>query len=157
MPQAEQNDEPCQHEVEEDRNRSAAYRLDLHHLHGATLERKLHPDRKVPLIADVRELDRRLNDLLTDLRGDAALRRRRELTPPSISERVAQVVEDQWEVTSPPTQTQHDAYRFAATEFAEALATLREIAADLEALEATLEAAGAPWTPGRIPDWEIED
>jgi hypothetical protein len=27
---------------------------------------------------------------------------------------------------------------------------------DLFALEKKLEAAGAPWTPGRIPDWEME-
>jgi len=35
-----------------------------------------------------------------------------------------------------------------------ALRTLME--KDLKELEARLEAAGAPWTPGRIPDWEME-
>jgi hypothetical protein len=33
------------------------------------------------------------------------------------------------------------------------LAELRVIATDLAAAEAELEALGAPWTPGRIPDW----
>jgi len=33
------------------------------------------------------------------------------------------------------------------------LAELRNVAADLAALEAELEADGAPWTPSRIPDW----
>ena len=26
----------------------------------------------------------------------------------------------------------------------------------LEEIEAALEAAGAPWTPGRVPRWEME-
>ena len=33
---------------------------------------------------------------------------------------------------------------------------LEKIEKDLKQLEDKLEAAGAPWTPGRIPDWEIE-
>ncbi len=28
---------------------------------------------------------------------------------------------------------------------------------DLPALEAGLEAAGAPWTPGRVPKWAMEE
>jgi hypothetical protein len=36
------------------------------------------------------------------------------------------------------------------------LAELRSIAADLADLEKTLEGAGAPWTPARIPDWPAE-
>jgi hypothetical protein len=63
----------------------------------------------------------------------------------------------QWNVTSAPTQTQQDAYQYAGTEFAEVLAALRSlIQDDLALLEGKLEEAGAPWTPGRIPNWEIE-
>ncbi len=60
-------------------------------------------------------------------------------------------------MTSPPTQTQRDAYHHAGTEFTELLVELRAlIRDDLTGLEKKLEAAGAPWTPGRIPDWEME-
>ena len=38
-----------------------------------------------------------------------------------------------------------------------ALAELRDLMSDLLALEEKIEAAGAPWTPGRIPTWEPED
>jgi hypothetical protein len=67
------------------------------------------------------------------------------------------VVSNQQRVTSPPTQTQQDAYRFAGEEFREVLAELRQlIEKDLTELEGKLEAAGAPWTPGRVPTWEME-
>jgi hypothetical protein len=60
-------------------------------------------------------------------------------------------------VTSPPTQTQLDAYRYAGEEFTQVLADLRQlVTVDLVQLEAQLEAAGAPWTPGRFPVWQFE-
>jgi len=31
---------------------------------------------------------------------------------------------------------------------------MKSIAADLQSLESELEAEGAPWTPGRIPEWQ---
>jgi hypothetical protein len=60
----------------------------------------------------------------------------------------------QWNTTSSPTQTQRNAYDWAGEAFAVELARLHRAADDLETLEARLEAAGAPWTPGRIPDWK---
>ena len=76
---------------------------------------------------------------------------------PSINERVQQVVGNQWRVTSPPTETQQDAYRYAGEEFTKLLGELRRLMeTDLKGLEDQLEAARAPWTPGRIPNWEME-
>jgi hypothetical protein len=54
-----------------------------------------------------------------------------------------------------PTQTQIDQYAAAAQEFETALGQLRQlIESDLARLEKQMEAAGAPWTPGRIPEWK---
>ena len=109
------------------------------------------------LLTEIETLQQRLNQLLVKLRGDPTLGKRQEPAPPSISGRVQQVVSSQWSTTSAPTQTQREAYRHAGVEFAEALAELRVLLEqDLAALEKKLEAAGAPWTPGRIPDWQIE-
>lgn len=100
-------------------------------------------------------LDQRLNEILRALRGDVALRSRSENTPPAISERVGGIVSDQRMSTSRPTQTHIDSYSVAAQEFAQELAKLRTlIETDLAKLEKALEAAGAPWTPGRLPDWK---
>jgi hypothetical protein len=52
-----------------------------------------------------------------------------------------------------PTQTQIDQYTAAVQEFETTLTQLRQlIEVDLAKLEKEMEAAGAPWTPGRIPE-----
>jgi hypothetical protein len=54
-----------------------------------------------------------------------------------------------------PTATQRRQYEIAAAEFAKVLADLRAITeTDLRRVEAAAEAAGVPWTPGRLPDWK---
>ena len=109
------------------------------------------------LLAEVESLQQRFNQMLTKLRGDRTRTKREEPAPPSINRRVQQVVGSQWRVTSPPTQTQRDAYRYAGEEFTKLLAELRALMeTDLKGLEDKLEAAGGPWTPGRIPNWEME-
>jgi hypothetical protein len=108
------------------------------------------------LLVELRALQLRLNKLLVKLRGDQTRRKHEEPTPPSINQRVQHVVE-QWQATSPPTQTQRDEYKHAGAEFAEVLAELRTLMEDdLAQLEEKLEQAGAPWTPGRIPEWKME-
>jgi hypothetical protein len=100
-------------------------------------------------------LDRRTNEILRALRGDSALRQRNMNTPPSINERVGYIVAAQRTSTSRPTQTQLNQYTVAAQEFEGVLAQLRQlIEVELSRLEKQLEAAGAPWTPGRIPVWQ---
>ena len=49
-----------------------------------------------------------------------------------------------------------DSYAVAAEEFSVALRSLSRVDTDLAALENALEIKGAPWTPGRIPDWSPE-
>jgi hypothetical protein len=78
-------------------------------------------------------------------------------TPPSITDRVGYIVSAQRTSTSRPTQTQMNQYTVAAQEFEGVLAQLRQlIDVDLDKLEKQLEAAGAPWTPGRVPEWRPE-
>ena len=100
-------------------------------------------------------LDKRTNDILRALRGDTALRARNMNLPPSITERVGDIVGAQRTSTDRPTQTQMNQYSAAAQEFEQTLAQLRQlIEGDLSRLEREMEAAGAPWTPGRIPEWK---
>jgi hypothetical protein len=109
------------------------------------------------LLAEVDGLEQRLDQILVVLRGDRTLRKYSEPAPSSIRSRVSRVVYSQWSVTSAPTQTQRDAYRQAGEEFIGVLNDLRALMEeDLAGLEEKLEAVKAPWTPGRIPRWEIE-
>ncbi|MFQ5527347.1 MAG: hypothetical protein ACE5GX_13925 [Thermoanaerobaculia bacterium] len=62
-----------------------------------------------------------------------------------------------WNSSSTPTTTQIRAYEIAAEAFSPVLAELRELTErQPEALEAEMEAAGAPWTPDRFPSWDPE-
>lgn len=109
------------------------------------------------LLADIEAVQKRLNALLIELRGDRTRDRRNEAAPPSVSERVDLIVGDQWYATSPPTRTQLDGYDYAADAFGRLLAELRGLVEqDLKRVEDKLEQAGAPWTPGRLPTWSKE-
>ena len=78
-----------------------------------------------------------------------------DLKPSPFTERVGSIVGSQRMSTSRPTQTQMDQYTAAAQEFETTLNQLRQlIETDLARLEKQMEAAGAPWTPGRIPEWK---
>jgi photosystem II stability/assembly factor-like uncharacterized protein len=102
-------------------------------------------------------LDDRLEVLGVDLLGDEVVRNRNEPTPSSIVEMVQNVVYGHWTTTAAPTRTHRDSYARAAAAFAGFLAGFRALAEEeLPALEAAMEAAGAPWTPGRVPQWEPE-
>ncbi len=115
------------------------------------------PRADIALLREAADLERRLEGLAIALAGDPTLLLRNETPPPAISDRIDRVVESQWSATAGPTQTDQDAYRAAAEAFAPVLADLRKLVeVDLKALEDKLEAAGAPWTPGRLPAWKPE-
>ncbi len=109
------------------------------------------------LLADAEALKQRLAAVRTALDGDSTRSSRSEPAALSINDRVGNIVGNQWNTSSAPTQTERDAYRWAGEAFAEVLTELRTaVEQDLAGLERRLEEAGAPWTPGRIPDWRIE-
>jgi hypothetical protein len=123
----------------------------LHSIRRALLDTPAAGDK---LLDDASSIDRRVNDILRALRGDTVLRARNQNTPPSISERVFQIVGEQRMAIARPTQTHINQYATAAQEFEQTLAQLRAlIESDLANLEKAMEAAGAPHTPGRIPEW----
>ena len=105
--------------------------------------------------ADVDKLEAGLGEITRALRGDRSISSRNEPTPPSILDRVNGIVDDQWQSTGAPTQTQTDAYSIAGDEFTPVLARLHSLVdTDLKNIETNMESIGAPWTPGRIPEWK---
>jgi photosystem II stability/assembly factor-like uncharacterized protein len=99
-------------------------------------------------------LQNRLRDVQVVLTGDTTVARRSEPTPPSLVGRVQTIVYGQWMSTQAATATQRRGYEIVAGEFAKVLESLRTLVeVDLKALEGEAEAAGAPWTPGRVPRW----
>jgi len=99
-------------------------------------------------------LEQRNREILRVLRGDQELAKRNEPVPSSIHDRVNSIMEGERFALTKPTETHLDAYNIAASEFTDALAKLHTlVAVDFAKLETDMEAAGAPWTPGRVPEW----
>jgi len=89
------------------------------------------------------------------LKGDRTLTSRNDPAPASIVDIVNGIVDDQWQSSGAPTQTQRDAYALAGDRFAPLLANLRRLVeTDLKEIEKQMEGLGAPWTPGRVPEWK---
>jgi hypothetical protein len=99
-----------------------------------------------------RALEKNNNEILRALRGDEILARRSENVPVSIVQRVETIVENERASLQRPPGTDVQAFAIASEEFAAVREKLRVLVdVDLKALEQALDAAGAPWTPGRLP------
>ena len=110
-------------------------------------------EKQLGAVAD--SIEQQNRDILRALRGDVDLRKRNEPTPSSINDRVEGIMEGERFSLAKPTQTSIDSYSVAAAGFAEQLAKLHVLVeVDLAKLEKDMEAAGAPWTPGRVPEWQ---
>lgn len=115
----------------------------------------LPPATMAQMTKDLEALRRKLNDVSIALRGDPTLDKRVVPAPPSIFERIAGTSGALLETTQPPSATHRKQYEWASADFAKTLATLRGLVeTELKGIEGQLEAAGAPWTPGRMPVWK---
>jgi photosystem II stability/assembly factor-like uncharacterized protein len=112
------------------------------------------PAAEKQLSAEADSIEAANRGILRALRGDSELQKRNEPVPSSINERVEAIMEGERFSLAKPTQSHLDDYNIAAGEFAELLGKLHAlIEVDLAKLEKDMEAAGAPWTPGRVPEW----
>jgi hypothetical protein len=107
------------------------------------------PDPK--LVAQVNSIDTALRDIDGQISGDPILRRANEPSAPSLLDRVNTAVNG-LTTTSAPTATHSEALTIAQQQVGPLLERLRKlIEVDLANVEKQLNALGAPWTPGRIP------
>ena len=107
------------------------------------------PDPK--LVAEVNRIDTALRDIDDQINGDPILRRANEPNMPSLLDRVNTAVNG-LTTTAAPTATHREALAQAQQEAAPLLDRLRKLVeVDLVNVEKQMNALGAPWTPGRIP------
>ena len=102
----------------------------------------------------LRALKLRMQDIDLALNGDSTISSRNEPVPMSIATRVNTIASGIWDSQSGVTGNFRDSYEIADRMFGEVLADIRSVVSELESLESQLENKGAPWTPGRIPDWK---
>ncbi len=107
------------------------------------------------LLAQADAIEKQNNEILRAMRGDTVIAARSENVPTSINDRLQGVMEGERFSIAKPTQTHIDAYNIASEEFTQQLSKLHTLLqVDVMNLEKAMEAAGAPWTPGRIPEWQ---
>jgi photosystem II stability/assembly factor-like uncharacterized protein len=109
---------------------------------------------ETPAVADARlGQGRKLHDELKDLRdllsGDATVAARQEPTLPGLLDRIEAVTGSVWGTTQLPTATQRQNLAWAEAGLEAAATRLEQALAQLKDLEDALEAAKAPYTPGR--------
>jgi photosystem II stability/assembly factor-like uncharacterized protein len=108
-----------------------------------------------PLVNDLKGIEAKLRAISDKMNGDGIAGRLDIDTPPSITSRLFSAIYDGYSTTSDPTSTMKEQLQIAGDEFAEVFGQLKEVwEKDIKALEQKLEAAGAPYTPGRVPDWK---
>jgi hypothetical protein len=108
------------------------------------------------IAADLRGVRDSLRVLQEVLSGDPTAERRQESAPPSLLDRLGRITGGSWSQSlGEPTATQQRQYEIVAAEFGGILGRVRRaIETDLKRVEDASEAAGAPWTSGRIPSWQ---
>lgn len=96
---------------------------------------------------DLKSLDRKLN-------GDQLRGKYEGETPTSVKQRVELITGALWSTTAAPTTTFIKSYEAAAEKFDELKSYLQTIDESIKQVKDTLERFGAPYTPGRLPDWK---
>jgi hypothetical protein len=115
----------------------------------ATLART--PKADPTLYGRIDSVSARVAELSRRLYGDPARQQLNESDAPSIGSLVGSAT-NTWETRQMPTATQQRDLEIATTDLTSLVRDLKTLVdGDLARLGAALEAAGAPWTPGRRP------
>jgi hypothetical protein len=94
-------------------------------------------------------------EIYTVLVRDETIGSRNEPGKPTIWNRLNEVSGGMWRTTSAPTTSYVNNYQIAVDELRIVLRDLQSlIEIDVKNLESEMDKLGAPWTPGRIPDWK---
>jgi hypothetical protein len=112
------------------------------------------PAAEKQLSAEADAIEKKDREILTALTGDTEMKKRNEPVKSSINDRLVAIMEGERFALAKPTQSHVDDYNIAAGEFGEALGKLHGLVeGDVSKLEKDMENAGAPWTQGRVPEW----
>ena len=110
-------------------------------------------DQGSSILNDIQKLDKNLSEVSEQFYGDNVKGRLEIQEKPSIYSRLNSAVYDGYGSTGEPTATMKEQFRLASEDFDQWYAKLKVlISSDLKAIEQKLDAAGAPHTPGRLPD-----
>ena len=102
----------------------------------------------------VYDIERRMLAIGTAMGGDASLTRREFEALPGINGLINGIAGSLWNTTSGVNGNLEQAYQQVVQKFGALHTEVKAVDVELKALELQLEKAGAPYTPGRLPDWK---
>ena len=106
-------------------------------------------------VKDILDLENKLRGIQDKMFGDRVADQLDIDREPSIMSRLFSGVYAGYSSTSEPTTTMKDQIKWAGEEYETLSAQLKQvIETDIPAIEKKLEEAGAPYTPGRMPEWK---
>lgn len=108
------------------------------------------------LMQTAEDAQQKIDEVLWEFNGQEPKASREENWPaePSLNERLNDMVWSHWGSTAGITMTEKQQYDILKEEFPPVLEQIKKIYnEDIMQLEKALDEAGAPWTPGRIPEW----
>ena len=114
------------------------------------------PSADAAVLKNIFDLEKRLAAADIVLNGDEALTRREFEAPTSVGARINEIMQNLMSTTSSPTNSYISSYSVAAQQFSPALAEIKSIGEEIRKIEILLEQKGAPYTPGRIPEWKMQ-
>jgi hypothetical protein len=113
------------------------------------------PSLPYKLHEEAMRIEKGLGEVNTALNGDRIIRSHNEGSPASIAEHMQAAAAPTRTTTGRPTKTAAEQYQIASDELASEIPKVRKLVeTDIKALEKQLDAAGAPPTPGRLPEWK---
>jgi hypothetical protein len=112
------------------------------------------PDLDGSQIAEVSSIRAGLKKVDEELVGDHILTHYEGQARRSLKGRTDMIIGSLWNTTSGPTGTYQRAYQEAHDTFGAVLSELRDLHERTQKLEDQLERQGAPYIPGRMPEWE---
>ncbi len=127
------------------------------------LERKISYLKKAVLVAadvpvvtlnDLIKVELKLKELNRKLNGDNLRRRYEGAVPTSVKQRVEIITSALWSTTEKPTYMLKKSYKTANDKLGEILSSLKSVDAEIKNMESLLNKYNAPYTPGRILEWE---
>jgi photosystem II stability/assembly factor-like uncharacterized protein len=115
------------------------------------------PEAPEQLLADARDMELELADIEKTLSGDKSISKRNANQPPAITSRISIILYGMWYTNSAPTTTNRESYRIAGEEMEKVLNQLDTFTNEkLPEIEKAMDRLDAPWTPGRLPRWEMK-
>ncbi len=106
------------------------------------------------IIKEMVALEGRLDIMDRAMNGDATLLRREFEAPTSIRSRLGSILFGLLSTTTAHTTTFANSLNDATKQFNPIMTEMKAVDAEVKRLEKVLEQSGAPYTPGRLPEWK---